>query len=75
MAAADLAAAMATGMAHAEQPAEHLVDARLLEVAGTDTAGDVRYRQLALPHLFARERLLEDEPDESRGRAGPVVMW
>src|SRR5690606_13252545 len=49
----------------AERLVEHLADARLLEVAGRDAAGQVRYRFHDLLRLFARERAdAEDSPDE-----------
>ncbi len=55
-----------------EQATEHLetlVDAQLLAVAGTDVAGQVRYRFHDLVRLFAVETAAADEPEEGIARA------
>ncbi|WP_433393612.1 ATP-binding protein [Micromonospora sp. KLBMP9576] len=55
-----------------EQGAEHvetLVDAQLLAVAGTDAAGQVRYRFHDLVRLFAVESAAGDESEENIARA------
>ncbi len=53
----------------AEEQVERLVDAALVEVAGYDAAGQIRYRMHDLLRLFARERLEDEEPAGSRSRA------
>jgi tetratricopeptide (TPR) repeat protein len=55
----------AEALAHAEA----LVDAQLLVVSGTDSAGQYRYRFHDLVRLFAHERALAEEPADSRDRA------
>jgi DNA-binding SARP family transcriptional activator len=45
---------------------ERLVDANLLTVTGRDSLGQLRYQFHDLLGLFARERLLEEEPAPSR---------
>jgi DNA-binding SARP family transcriptional activator/tetratricopeptide (TPR) repeat protein len=50
----------------AERVIERLVDAHLIEVAGQDAAGQVRYRLHDLLRVFARERLAEEEPSSQR---------
>lgn len=47
----------------ARQVVEHLVDAQLLDIAGEDGTGEVRYRFHDLLRLYARERLHAEEPD------------
>lgn len=48
---------------------ERLVDAQLLEPAGEDPSGEIRYRFHDLLRVFARERLRDEEPPESRQAA------
>jgi hypothetical protein len=48
--------------AEAEGLLERLVDAQLVEAAGQDQAGQLRYRLHDLLRLFARERLQLEEP-------------
>jgi tetratricopeptide (TPR) repeat protein/transcriptional regulator with XRE-family HTH domain len=51
----------------AEEVADRLVDARLLEVAGRDATGQVRYRLHDLVRVYAREcAQASDPPDERR---------
>jgi DNA-binding SARP family transcriptional activator len=45
---------------------ERLVDAQLVEAAGQDQAGQLRYRLHDLLRLFARERLQDEEPTEAQ---------
>ncbi|HEU4426302.1 MAG TPA: BTAD domain-containing putative transcriptional regulator [Pilimelia sp.] len=47
---------------------ERLVDAQLLNPAGTDAAGQSRYRMHDLTRVFALERRAVDEPDTPRGQ-------
>jgi DNA-binding SARP family transcriptional activator/uncharacterized protein HemY len=61
-------------LADAEDLAEHLVDEQLLEVAGTDTSGETRYRFHDLLRKFARDRLGEEEPEASRKNALERVL-
>jgi DNA-binding SARP family transcriptional activator/tetratricopeptide (TPR) repeat protein len=49
-------------LAQAEGLLERLVDAQLVEAAGEDPAGQLRYRLHDLLRLFARERLHAEEP-------------
>jgi DNA-binding SARP family transcriptional activator len=49
-------------LAEAEGLLERLVDAQLVEAAGEDQAGQLRYRLHDLLRLFARERLHAEEP-------------
>jgi len=46
----------------AEELLEHLVDAVLVDCAGVDATGLIRYRLHDLLRDFARECLAEDEP-------------
>jgi DNA-binding SARP family transcriptional activator/tetratricopeptide (TPR) repeat protein len=55
--------------AEAEGLLERLVDAQLVEVAGQDQAGQLRYRLHDLLRLFARERLHAEEPARARRAA------
>jgi tetratricopeptide (TPR) repeat protein len=48
----------------AEDLVEHLVDLRLLDIAGIDAIGRVRYRFHDLVRLFAAEQAGRHEPDE-----------
>lgn len=56
-------------LAEAEGLLEGLVDAQLVEAAGQDQAGQLRYRLHDLLRIFARERLHEEEPALERGAA------
>jgi NB-ARC domain len=53
-------------LAEAEGLLERLVDAQLVEAAGQDQAGQLRYRLHDLLRLFARERLQLEEPTASQ---------
>jgi DNA-binding SARP family transcriptional activator/tetratricopeptide (TPR) repeat protein len=53
----------------AEDVVERLVEAHLLEVAGRDPAGQLRYRWHELLRLFARERLAREDPSALRDAA------
>jgi len=50
----------------AEEVAERLVDAQLLDTVGEDSAGQIRYRFHDLLRLYARERLAADETLDTR---------
>jgi DNA-binding SARP family transcriptional activator/uncharacterized protein HemY len=50
------------GLAEAEGLLERLVDAQLVEPAGQDQAGQLRYRLHDLLRVYARERLRLEEP-------------
>jgi DNA-binding SARP family transcriptional activator/predicted negative regulator of RcsB-dependent stress response len=52
-----------------EDAIERLVDAQLLDVAGRDTVGRVRYRMHDLIRLYARERAQHEEPEADRTAA------
>src|SRR5262249_34420014 len=52
-----------------EDAIERLVDAQLLDVAGRDTVGQVRYRMHDLIRLYARERAQHEEPEAARTAA------
>jgi DNA-binding SARP family transcriptional activator/tetratricopeptide (TPR) repeat protein len=56
------AALLDTGPVEAERMMERLVDAQLVEAAGEDQAGQLRYRLHDLLRVFARERLEVEEP-------------
>ena len=56
-------------LAEAEGLLERLVDAQLVEAAGQDQAGQLRYRLHDLLRLFARERLHAEEPALARRAA------
>jgi tetratricopeptide (TPR) repeat protein len=56
-------------LAEAEALLERLVDAQLVESAGQDQAGQLRYRLHDLLRLFARERLHAEEPAQMRRAA------
>jgi DNA-binding SARP family transcriptional activator/tetratricopeptide (TPR) repeat protein len=56
------AALLDTGQAEAEALLEGLVDAQLVEAAGQDQAGQLRYRLHDLLRIYARERLEAEEP-------------
>jgi transcriptional regulator with XRE-family HTH domain/tetratricopeptide (TPR) repeat protein len=55
--------------AQAAELAERLVDARLVEVAGRDATGQVRYRLHDLVRVYARERAEAEEPPTQRRAA------
>ena len=56
------AALLDIGLAEAEGLLERLVDAQLVEAAGQDQAGQLRYRLHDLLRVYARERLHAEEP-------------
>jgi DNA-binding SARP family transcriptional activator/predicted negative regulator of RcsB-dependent stress response len=56
-------------LAKAEGLLERLVDAQLVEAAGQDQAGQLRYRLHDLLRLFARERLHAEEPAQTQRAA------
>jgi DNA-binding SARP family transcriptional activator/tetratricopeptide (TPR) repeat protein len=56
------AALLDLGLAEAEELLERLVDAQLVEAAGQDQAGQLRYRLHDLLRVYARERLQSEEP-------------
>jgi DNA-binding SARP family transcriptional activator/tetratricopeptide (TPR) repeat protein len=56
------AALLEVDLAEAEGLLERLVDAQLVEVAGQDQAGQLRYRLHDLLRVYARERLQVEEP-------------
>jgi DNA-binding SARP family transcriptional activator len=56
------AALLDLGLAEAEGLLERLVDAQLVEAAGQDQAGQLRYRLHDLLRVYARERLQLEEP-------------
>ncbi|MFI6480581.1 AfsR/SARP family transcriptional regulator [Nonomuraea sp. NPDC050663] len=68
------AALMDRPVAAAEPLVEELVDARLLEVAGTDAAGQLRYRFHDLVRLCAREFAEREESPEERAAAVERAM-
>jgi DNA-binding SARP family transcriptional activator len=60
-----LAPPLGGSVADAERMVERLADAQLLDFAGVDASGQVRYRLHDLVRLFARERAeAEDSPEE-----------
>lgn len=62
------------GEADAEELAEGLVDAQLLELDGVDETGEPRYRLHDLLRLFARERVEAEEPEDVRTAAVTRVV-
>jgi tetratricopeptide (TPR) repeat protein len=54
-------------LAEAEGLLERLVDAQLVEAAGQDQAGQLRYRLHDLLRVYARERLQVEEPKPAQG--------
>jgi tetratricopeptide (TPR) repeat protein/transcriptional regulator with XRE-family HTH domain len=64
-----LSALLEVPAAGAEDLAERLNDAQLLDAAGSDAAGQIRYRFHDLIRLFARERLAEEETPAARRAA------
>jgi DNA-binding SARP family transcriptional activator len=63
------AALLDVPVAIAEDLAERLVDAQLLEIAGQDPSGQTRYRLHDLLRLYARERVLGEESEPARRAA------
>jgi DNA-binding SARP family transcriptional activator/tetratricopeptide (TPR) repeat protein len=53
----------------AEELVERLRDARLLELSGSDAAGQLRFRFHDLLRLYARERVAAEEPAAERAAA------
>ncbi|WP_419995160.1 BTAD domain-containing putative transcriptional regulator [Streptomyces boninensis] len=53
----------------AERLLEHLVDAQLVDVTGSDGGGRLRYRLQNLLRLFAHERAVAEDSAESREQA------
>ncbi|WP_330277478.1 tetratricopeptide repeat protein [Lentzea sp. NBC_00516] len=64
-----LAALLDVGVHDAEEIVDGLADVHLLEVSGTDLAGQGRYRFHDLLRVFARERANEVDAPEERGSA------
>jgi tetratricopeptide (TPR) repeat protein/transcriptional regulator with XRE-family HTH domain len=64
-----LSALLDVPAADAEEIAERLTDAQLLDTVGEDAAGQIRYRCHDLLRLFARERLATDETPATRRAA------
>jgi tetratricopeptide (TPR) repeat protein/transcriptional regulator with XRE-family HTH domain len=63
------AALLDSSVARASELADRLVDARLLEVAGRDATGQVRYRFHDLVGVYARERAEAQDPPAERSAA------
>jgi tetratricopeptide (TPR) repeat protein/transcriptional regulator with XRE-family HTH domain len=63
------AALLGSPLEQAAELADRLVDARLLEVAGRDATGQVRYRLHDLVRLYARERAEAEDPPTERTAA------
>ena len=63
------AALLDSPVEQATELADRLVDARLLEVAGRDATGQVRYRFHDLVRVFARERSETADPPKQRRAA------
>jgi tetratricopeptide (TPR) repeat protein/transcriptional regulator with XRE-family HTH domain len=64
-----LSALLDIPVADAEEIAERLADAQLLDAVGEDAAGQIRYRCHDLLRLFARDRLVADETPAARRAA------
>jgi tetratricopeptide (TPR) repeat protein len=64
-----LAALLEVPAAPAEDVAERLADAQLLDTIGEDAAGQIRYRFHDLVRLYARERLAEEDTPAARSAA------
>src|SRR6185437_204770 len=60
---------LGTDVDDAEQLLEQLVDAALVDIAGVDATGLIRYRLHDLLRAFARECLHEAEPESVRQRS------
>lgn len=73
------AAVLDTAVEGAEGHIETLLDAQLLTIAGSDQAGQLRYRLHDLVRLYGRERAeAEDPPEERRAalrRAFGAWLW
>jgi tetratricopeptide (TPR) repeat protein len=65
----NLAVLTETDLLDAEETAERLVDAELLEVSGIDSVGLVRYRFHDLLRDYARERLAAEESNDAQRTA------
>ncbi|MDQ3989489.1 MAG: tetratricopeptide repeat protein, partial [Actinomycetota bacterium] len=63
------AAVLELSLTEAEHVVERLVDAQLLDVAGDDLTGHSRYRFHDLIRVYARERVLAEEPEPARTAA------
>jgi DNA-binding SARP family transcriptional activator len=61
-------------VADAERMVERLADAQLLDFAGVDATGQVRYRFHDLVRLFARERAEAEDPPDARTEAVRQVL-
>jgi tetratricopeptide (TPR) repeat protein len=61
-----LSALLGIPVLEAEEIAERLADAQLLDTVGEDAAGQIRYRFHDLLRLYARERLAADETLDTR---------
>ena len=62
--------------ARGEELVDGLVDAQLMEVAGEDAAGQLRYRFHDLLRVYARERAAAEDPRPRPGRGtGQSVRW
>ena len=64
-----LAALLDVSALEAEQVADHLADAQLLDPIGDDATGQLRYRFHDLVRLYARERLAAEETSATRRAA------
>jgi len=64
-----LAALLDIPAREAEDVAERLADAQLLDPVGEDAAGQIRYRVHDLLRLYARERVAEEETPGTRNAA------
>ncbi len=65
----NLAALLDTELDKAEQLLEDLADAQLVEIAGIDTTGAIRYRLHDLVRVFARECSTRHDTDDARRNA------
>jgi tetratricopeptide (TPR) repeat protein len=68
------AALLDLALAEAEGLLERLVDAQLVEAAGQDQAGQLRYRLHDLLRVYARERLQCEEPTSAQGASLQRVL-
>ncbi len=64
-----LAALLDVSAPEAEEVADHLADAQLLDTLGDDATGQLRYRFHDLVRLYARERLAAEETSATRRAA------
>lgn len=67
------AALLDTGVPAAEELLDRLVDAHMVDVTGSDAAGQVRYRFHDLVRLYARERAEEEAAAERTAAATRVL--